>query len=101
MEYKSSYGKCINCGEWEFLDGHRCLPEWDAFLFDYGSEEDHGVTHASNAEDAALNYATNGFSDWDYPNDMIICVKRPSEAEWQKFNITVEAVPHFSASKLR
>ena len=54
---------------------------------------------ANDPESAALKYAEENFSNWDYPSEMEIWVRKDDEQPWEKFEIGVEQVPSFYASK--
>jgi len=103
-----SFDKCPKCGRYDFLDRHRCLPEWLALRApewlalraEYGDGV-LGRAFAHNAEFAAENYAEEHFSDWEYPVEMEIWVKRVGYLEWQKFLVTVEPAPVFSATPIK
>lgn len=95
-----SYEECKTCHECGWTDEHRCKPEYQVILIDYNDPEDPSIVHAGDCESAALKYAMNNFSNWDYPNEMEIWARKSDCDEWQRFSITVEAVPEFSATKL-
>lgn len=96
----SSFERCSNCGEYDFLDKHKCQDEWQAIRAEYHDERDYEKAFGYDAESAALKYAENNFSLWRWPEKMEIWVRKPGETAWRKFQITVEAVPSFSASEL-
>ena len=95
-----NFDKCKNCGEIGFLDSHKCKPVWDAILQDYNDTDEPMKTFGYEAESAALKFAEDNFSNFDYPEEMEVWVKKPDEIDWQKFYITVESVPSFTATKI-
>ena len=96
----SVFNKCKNCGDYDFLDRHKCLPEWEVIYIDYHEEDDPGKAFGSDAKHAALSFAERHFSDFDYPEEMEIWVRKPEDTKWQKFKVDVEQVPSFSATQI-
>lgn len=97
----SDFDKCKNCGDYDFLDRHKCQPEWEAIYIDYHEEDDPGKAFGHSPKTAVLSFAEKHFSDWDYPEEIEIWVRKPGETEWQKFYVEVEQVPSFSATEIK
>jgi hypothetical protein len=57
------------------------------------------IARGNDPEEAALYLADRHFSDWDFPDQMEIWVKKPEDTEWVKFDISVQAVPEFTANQ--
>lgn len=93
-----SFDKCKICGEYVFLEDHKCKPLWEAIEVDCDDENEPQKTFGFDAESAAIRYAERNFDRWEYPEEVEIWVRKPS-AEWQKFNIYVEFIPSFTAEK--
>ena len=96
---------CKKCNNLIAASGHKCPPEWQAIDGDDGElgpeDEPEYTAYGNTAEDAALWLAEQEFSNWDYPRVMSIWVRRDDTDTWKKFNITVEAVPSFSATEVK
>ena len=91
------YKKCKNCGEFAFLKGHTCRPEWEVISFEQNDKNQPKRSFGFEANEAAEKYAEQNFSRWDYPEEMEIWVRKPN-MEWQKFDVSVEFIPSFTAS---
>jgi hypothetical protein len=93
---------CPNCHVFisDYSD-HVCLPKWQALVPDYDEMdgEDFRDAFGVNSESAALEIAERKFSDWEYPREIEVWVRQNPTDEWEKFEITVESVPSFSASR--
>ncbi len=93
---------CKNCGQFKGVSrDHECAPCWQSVRPEYGDPEDESTFYnafGEEAEDAALDIAERKFSDWEYPREVEIWVRKNPTDEWSKFEITVESVPSFSAS---
>ena len=100
--FSGSYEKCRNCGEWGWSGSHACPPRWEAVAVNRGDDPENPERHCfgADAESAALALAEDKFSDWEWPDEMVIWVRKEGDDEWQKFSISVEAVPSFTAQKL-
>jgi len=94
-----NYRKCEKCGDWEFANIHKCLPLWDAIVPEF-DDEILRTSSGHGAGDAAENLLERNFAEWDHPGEMEIWVRKREDSEWQKFNVTVQAVPEFSASEI-
>lgn len=51
-----SYSRCLECGEYDWLDKHRCPPRWTVYE-ERDTEEDALVIRARSAESAAEKWA--------------------------------------------
>lgn len=95
---------CQECGGFIFsFEKHTCPPAWQAIREGYCDPEDESTYYkvfAEDAEAAALELAKRCFSDWEYPSDFEIWVRKAESDPWEKFEITVETVPSFSANRV-
>ena len=91
--------KCKNCGEYGFLGLHKCFPEWEAVDSEWGEAEEAEKIFGFDATSAAEEFARKNHADFDYPNEMEVWVRKPGAIEWEEFDVTVEVVPEFSATK--
>ena len=94
-----SFQKCKKCGEYGWSESHRCAPQWNAICPDCDDADAPEKAFGSDAKEAALYFAEQNFSRLDYPENCEIWVKKEDETEWQKFDITVEAIPSFYATQ--
>jgi hypothetical protein len=97
-----NYNFCEKCGVYDFKDNHKCDPEWIVISPDWNDPddpEDHYKGYAYNSEGAVLFCADRYFSEWDYPEEMELWVKKAGDTEWEKYYIDVQSVPEFSATK--
>jgi len=95
----STYDRCKKCGDWDYIESHKCDPAWEVYLPDYFSESEIEMSHGIDAEETALNYVEREHSDMEYPTEVEIWVRKDENEPWQIFDITVETVPSFSATK--
>jgi hypothetical protein len=97
----SSYQKCLACGAYDFSATHRCKPVWDAIRGedDYQDPDQPEKAFGHEAEDAALEFAERNHADWEYPDECEVWVRKSADDPWQKFTITAEMQPSFSASR--
>ena len=79
---------------------NKCSPKWQAILYEYDDENAPKQAFGFDPEVAALSFAEDNFSAWEYPEKMEIWIRKPGDIEWQKFEVTVESVPSFSATKI-
>lgn len=95
---------CKECGAYiSSFREHVCPPSWQAVRPEYGDPEDESTFYKAfghDAESAALDVAERKFSDWEYPREVEIWVRKNAANEWVKFEITVQSVPSFSAERL-
>jgi hypothetical protein len=93
---------CKDCGEFIYTSCiHICPPSWQAIRPEYCDPDDESTFYKAfghDAEGAALELAERRFSDWEYPREIEIWVRKTAADNWQKFEITVESVPSFTAS---
>ena len=94
-----SFGRCKNCGEYDLLKDHKCRPQWEAIAVDYDDEDDPQKAFGYSAESAAIHFAEQNFSNWEYPEELEAWIRKPGDEEWQKFNVEVEMVPSFTVMK--
>lgn len=94
------FKRCRTCKELDYSNIHQCKPEYQAILKDYHDENEPERVFANGMEAAALAFAENNFSNWDFPKHMEIWVRQHEGDQWAKFEITVEAVPSFSALQI-
>lgn len=94
--------RCQICKEalYEWRQPHRCAPRWECVMKDYDDEQEPVAcfSNHSEAEFVAEQFAAQRFSgegsEWE------IWVRKDETQEWKKFNVTVEAVPSFTANPL-
>lgn len=98
----SDYKKCPRCHEYGFMSRHTCPQAWEAYVVDYDEDPENPerTAYGLDAEYAALWLAEAKFYDWECPKSMEIWVREDAEHPWQKFEIDVEPVPSFTASKV-
>lgn len=91
---------CKKCGQYKSsFREHECPPQWQAVRPEYCDLEDESTFYEAfgrEAGDAALDLAQRKFSDWEYPTNIEIWVRKNYEDEWCRFEISVESVPSFS-----
>ncbi len=95
----NNFGRCPNCERYEFLSRHKCPPEWQVILNDYDDPDEPRRAFGETSEDAVLDVAERKFEEWDCPSNMELWVRKSSDDPWEKFDISVEAVPSFSANR--
>ena len=94
-----SLDKCKTCGDFMF-DSHKCLPTWQVVREDEYDDSEGCIEliYSSDASYAAENYVDYNFENWDYPDEIVIWVKKPEDINWNKYTVTVETVSTFSAT---
>ena len=105
------FGRCETCGEYDFLETHRCPPCWYVWEPDEGETMDDGARriYARDAEQAAERWAAR--EDWDSAEGAIamgrsepeICVATLGlEGKGvERFKLTGEMVPEYRAEPLK
>lgn len=76
---------------------------WQAINPNYDDWEDESTYRQAiglTAEYAALDIAERKFSDWDFPMEFEVWVRKNVREKWNKFEISVEIVPSFSAREI-
>lgn len=95
---------CDDCERYlSSFSQHVCPPKWQAVRPDTGDPDNEASFYKAfgdDAESAALEIADRKFSDWDYPRDMEIWVRKTQDDQWEKYEITVQSVPSFSATRI-
>lgn len=101
-KFSGDYKKCQNCKEWDWTGSHVCPPSWEAVVVERGDDPENPERSCfgADAEKAALSLAEKNFSNWECPEEMEIWVRQSPDDEWQKFKITVEPVPSFTAENI-
>jgi hypothetical protein len=94
----SEYERCEKCHKWDWIKRHKCPPKWYAVVDGYNDEDDPGIVYARTAEDAATGYADENFAALEYPDDVEVWVRESPDDPWQKFDVSVESIPSFSAT---
>ena len=95
--------KCTICGEWVREDDHKCMPKWDMVVPSKGDDPElpERVCYAADAKSAALKLVEEKFSDWEYPDNIEIWVRPFGDIDqWEKYEVEVEVVPSFEATKI-
>uniref|UniRef100_A0A6M3JJC5 Uncharacterized protein n=1 Tax=viral metagenome TaxID=1070528 RepID=A0A6M3JJC5_9ZZZZ len=102
VKIMSEFKRCSNCGRYDFVDKHICPPEWQVYIPDWHDPDEppeRGFGH--DQESVAEGYVEEHFSDLDYPEEVEIWVRKDSSCAWDKFSVTIEQVPSFSATKIK
>jgi hypothetical protein len=90
------FEKCPCCHIYDFMNIHQCKPTWEVIRIDYNEEDDPVTVYADDAEAAAIKYADEQFSNWEYPSEVEIWARKSEDDPWQKFDVSVVSVPSFS-----
>lgn len=96
----SDFQNCPICKRWTFMSHHQCPPAYGVRLEDWDKEEEEEV-YANSPEDAAITFIEHRFAQFEYPKSATVIVNDWRADHWSgkqyKYEITVEAVPSFSA----
>lgn len=96
---------CRKCGQYKSsYHEHECPPLWQAVRPEYGDPQDASTFYDAfgiDAEHAALDIAERKFSDWEYPREVEVWVRKSPTDEWSRFTISIESVPSFTAKEMR
>jgi hypothetical protein len=94
------YDRCKTCGKFHW-DHVKCDPIFKVFDEDYMGD-DSKEFHASNHEDAALEYASyyNTHCDYSLMNSEREVIVENDDGIKKKFTITAEPSVHYSASEV-
>ena len=101
-ENMGDFEKCQICKEFDFLSTHKCAPEWEVVYPENGDPEDSGTYYKAfgiDEEDALDKLCHNEYSDWDYPEEFELWIRKPVWGSWLKFDIYVQSVPEFRFTK--
>ena len=99
-----NYLRCPICKQWGWTGTHKCAPAYGCRLEDWDKEEEVEV-HANSPEEAATTFLEERFSDFEYPKSATVIVN-----DWRAnhyaghlytYEVTVEAVPSFSAELIK
>ena len=82
------FRKCPNCGEYAFTGSHKCKPKWYVRP-DYYERDDEFESFGKTPEEAAENFLSQRFGDFDYPRQMTVIVVNESENEQYTIDIEV------------
>lgn len=94
------YERCPICRNYGWTNTHKCPTKWQAILHEYYDEEEPGYVYCNgDAQEAVELFADQNYSNWDYPRNMEIWVRKDTDEPWDKFDVYVEAVPSFSSSR--
>lgn len=95
---------CPICGGYIFTSGlpHKCPPAWEVYL-EGEDEDDFEIIYEHFDEDAACKYVEKHYCDFDYPDNVVVFVRRHIKGEVQhveqSFYVTAEQKTVFSATK--
>ncbi len=89
------WGTCPICKSRGFLGGHCCPPSCEVCWF--GNEDEPSIIYADDEEDAVCTFSSRNCEYDSGPFE--VSVRKDEDSEWQVFEVSVEAVPHFSAEK--
>ncbi len=99
----SDYRRCKTCGEFDFLNSHKCQPCYEASAPEAFGEDEWQKVYAYDEKEAAEKFAEEYDRDeHDLMNggDMEVWIRKPGEIEIFKFNCTGEAIPTYYAHKI-
>lgn len=100
----SQYARCRICGEFGWVNSHRCAPEWEWRCDSWHSKEEWNdkTVHGRDAEGAALK-AAEIYDQEDYPlvrgGEELIWVRQVGTTETSKWNVSAESVPEYHATE--
>lgn len=110
-ERMSEFRRCADCGEHGYFNTqfmpHRCKPKWECRR-EVKWEEDWQDIRATDPEEAAEAFAERwdceggeyGIVGGRYREGFIVQVRKPGEAEFERWAIEGEAVPKYYGVKL-
>ncbi len=92
----SEYQRCETCGEFGWVETHRCPPAWDVRL---DGEERLRAVFAIADRYAAELFVERCYEDLDGPRLVAIGVrKHGSSGPWKLFDVEVDWVPEATAT---
>lgn len=96
----SDYVICKICRRWGWDDKHKCPPAYGVRPADYDRDEEIEV-YADSPEEAAREYLSDHYADFDYPRSMTVIVNDWRANHWggheYTYEVTVEMEPRFYA----
>lgn len=96
----NDFGKCTRCGEYGFLNAHRCSPVW--LVSDENSDEEWNewkLLHARDAEQAAERFCERSDANQgDYPSHRTVYVKQDEDSPAIAYDVSCELVPSYRAA---
>lgn len=95
---------CTTCNTYHYGAG-ACWPEWDVWCLERGDERgDSRAILATSAENAAERWAERDDSGGDYTivggETVTVCVARVGEERVQRYRVSGEAVPEYTAREV-
>jgi len=102
---KTVFDRCPKCGEWTFLNGHKCLPTWSVIDLDNYSEADElglwETVRAFNERDAAEEFTKEYDREYCGPDlsDALIVIVRDGNGTESWFTVSGEWVPHYTVGR--
>jgi hypothetical protein len=95
----SDHVKCKICGEWGWINSHKCAPVWEARMYDPKWDQEWSEVYAYDegaaAEKFAEEYDHNGEYDIVRRGSAEIEVRRPGEDAITLVDISAESVPEY------
>lgn len=100
-----SFGRCSDCGKYDWIDRHRCAPAFDVWSMEDDDEDCATKVYAFNAEEAAREWADEEDPERDYSivsgNDELVAVRQHgTDDDPQFFRVSGESVPSYSAAEV-
>lgn len=99
----SGFRKCADCGEYDWMDKHKCPPLWRVQIPEYEDGEWTRI-YARTAALAAEKHAELFDSQGDYPivdgPPVKVIVRSMSRPDVEVFEVEGETVPQYTANKL-
>jgi len=85
--------------EWKLP--HTCPPRWECVEKEQGNEDEPVAFFSAGYDEqrVAEEFAASRF-DGTNGHEWEIWVRKNEKSEWEKFNVSVESVPSFTASRL-
>lgn len=94
-----NFEKCKICNEYDWEDTHKCNPKWDIYEVNFDDPSEKYYAYGEYIEEAVEKYVSLMFTEWEYPNEMEIKIRKDSSEDWQTFNIDVDMIPDFMVTK--
>ena len=94
------YEKCSVCKKYAFMGTHKCGLSFLCGIYSYKEGEKMDTVYAHDSKTAAEDFLANNFSGLGYPDIITVYVIDEISQKEYEFEVTVEAVPEFSAEQI-
>jgi hypothetical protein len=100
---KREFEKCPTCGEYDFVETHKCPPVWEVNI-DCRDEDEWVSIYAIDEEEAAKEMAERYNSNGDYllmGEEITVLVRKTEGMSAKKFRCSAETTIQYYANEIQ